>query len=304
MARDLNDRRVPHRDPAHVIDRHRLLVVGQRIRRHAIHGTQRAIQADHYAGQRLVAQRHHHPKPAPGKPRAQHHRAHPGDLGPVAVVPLQPQPRLRDPRPRPASMPVPPPPLGLSDRPARRPIRPRIPHRHQHPMHHISPHQRARPIHLFIDLGRERVDQRPLTRPLRQPATRHVTRGNQPRHRLVIAPRQRRRCPQRPRRVRRLKDLHRFLAFLHRRPPRVALTTTHIPVPASQDSRHGGFATHGKVKSGLRQAMARPRRRIPRSPCADADLVHGALEPEGQSGVGAFAGTPDCCLEHALQTRL
>ena len=105
------------------------------------------------------------PPRAPRRPRARRRS------------PTTAQPRLRDPRPRPASMPVPPPPLGLSDRPARRPIRPRIPHRHQHPMHHISPHQRARPIHQFIDLGRERVDQRPLTRPFRQPAPRHVTRG-------------------------------------------------------------------------------------------------------------------------------
>ena len=143
MARDLNDRRVPHRDPAHMLDRHRLLVVGQRIRRHAIHGTQRPIQADHHAGQRLVAQRHHHPKPRPRQPRAEQHRAHPGDLGPVAVIPLQPQPRLRDPRPRPPPVLVAPPALRSRDRPPRRAIRPLIPHRDQHPVHDISPHQRA-----------------------------------------------------------------------------------------------------------------------------------------------------------------
>ena len=33
-------------------------------------------------------------------------------------------------------------------------------------------------------------------------------------------------------------------------------------------------------------------------------LLLGAREPVDKSGVGALAGTPDCCLEHALQHRL
>ena len=74
MTRDLNDRRVADRDPAHVLDRHRLLVIRQRVGRHATHRAQRAVQPDHHARQRLVAQRHHHPKPRPRQPRAEQHR--------------------------------------------------------------------------------------------------------------------------------------------------------------------------------------------------------------------------------------
>ena len=64
MTGDLDDRRVADRDPAHVIDRHRLLVIGQRVGRHAIEQPQRAVQPDHHRRQRLVAQRHHRPDSA------------------------------------------------------------------------------------------------------------------------------------------------------------------------------------------------------------------------------------------------
>ena len=206
MARNLDDRRVAHRDPAHMLDRHRLLVVRQRIRRNTIDHPQRPIQANHHRRQRLVAQRHHHPKPRPRQPRTEQHRPRPGDLRPVTVIPLQPQPRLRNPRPRPAPVLVAPTPLGLRNRPPRRAIRPLIAHRDQHPMHHISPHQRAGTIDQLIDLRRERVNQRPLPCPFGQPTTRRVARRDQPRDRLVITPRQRRRSPQRPRRVIRLQE--------------------------------------------------------------------------------------------------
>jgi hypothetical protein len=33
-------------------------------------------------------------------------------------------------------------------------------------------------------------------------------------------------------------------------------------------------------------------------------LTLGARGPVNESGVGAFAGTPDCCLERAFQRRL
>ena len=33
-------------------------------------------------------------------------------------------------------------------------------------------------------------------------------------------------------------------------------------------------------------------------------IVLGAREPDVKSGVGALAGTPDCCHEHELQHRL
>ncbi len=66
-----------------------------------------------------------------------------------------------------------------------------------------------------------RVNQRPLPRPLGQPASRRVPRSNKPRDRLVITPRQHRRTTQRPRPVIRLKNLHRFLRFLDGRPPQI-----------------------------------------------------------------------------------
>src|SRR3954447_23093343 len=51
-----------------------------------------------------------------------------------------------------------------------------------------------------------------------------------------------------------------------------------------------GLAGWGAVGDDLRAAR---RRRLPL----------GAREPVDKSGVGALAGTPDCCLEHALQHR-
>jgi hypothetical protein len=53
-------------------------------------------------------------------------------------------------------------------------------------MHNIRPHQRAGAIDQLIDLLSKRINQRPLTRPLGQPTTRCLPRGDQPRDRLVI----------------------------------------------------------------------------------------------------------------------
>ena len=161
MTGDLDDRRVADRDPAHVLDRHRLLVIGQRVGRDAIEPPQRPVQPDHHRRQRLVAQRHHHPIPRPRQPRAEQHRPGAGDHRPVAIVPLQPQPRLRDPRPRPPPVLLAPPALGLRDRPPGRALRPLIPHRDQLRVRLISADPPARAIDQLLDLRRERVDQRP-----------------------------------------------------------------------------------------------------------------------------------------------
>ena len=215
MTGDLHDRRVADRDPAHVLDRHRLLVIGQRIRRDAIEPPQRPVQPDHHRRQRLLAQRHHDPIPRPRQPRAEQHRPRPGDHRPLAIVPLQPQPRLRDPRSRAPPVLLPPATLGLRHRPPRRALRTLIAHRDQLRMRLISTDPTARAIDQLLDLHRERVHQRPPPLALRQPATRRLPSGDQPRDRLVITPRQHRRPSQRPGQVIRLKDLHRFLRFLH-----------------------------------------------------------------------------------------
>jgi hypothetical protein len=86
----------------------------------------------------------------------------------------------------------------------------------------VSPDLPAGAIDQLIDLPSERIHQRPLARPYRQPTTRLLPRSDQPRDRLVITPHQRRRATQRPGHVIRLKNLHRFLAFLHDRPPQAA----------------------------------------------------------------------------------
>ena len=74
MTGNVDDRRVADRDPAHVIDRHRLLVIGQRVGRHTVEPPQRPVQPDHHRRQRLLAQRHHHPIARPRQPRAEQHR--------------------------------------------------------------------------------------------------------------------------------------------------------------------------------------------------------------------------------------
>jgi hypothetical protein len=82
----------------------------------------------------------------------------------------------------------------------------------------VSANPPTRAVDQLIDLPGERINQRPPPRTLRQPAALHLARGDQPGDRLVITPSQRRRPPQRSGQVIRLKDLHRFLRFLHLSP--------------------------------------------------------------------------------------
>ena len=228
-----------------MLDRHRLLVVGQRIRRNTI---------DHAAAS----------DPARSPPTAASCRATappPGTATTPATRRTTPSATRRPPArphnptaattPAAGSTAVPPPvlvaptALGLRDRPPRRAIRPLIAHRDQHPMHHISPHRRAGAIDQLIDLRRERVNQRPLPRPCRQPATRRVPRRDQPRDRLVITPRQRRRSTQRARQ-RHTPQGSPSLPPVSSQPPSSdrALTTTRARVPAPQDRTVGRNRGH------------------------------------------------------------
>ena len=169
MARDLNDRagcgpRSRTRDRPSPSSRYRSA------RRSARRRTARSARSSPIttARQRLVAQRHHHPKPRPRQPRAEQHRPRSRRPGPVAIVPLHPQPRLRDPRPGP------PPVLAAAtgawpQRPpaascATTPDSPSRPASHAPTSARI---QRARAIDQLLDLRRERVHQRPAAAPAR-----------------------------------------------------------------------------------------------------------------------------------------
>ena len=212
---NLHDLRITDRDPAHVINRHGLLVVGQTVSGTAPEHAHRAIQAHHHRWQRFVAQRHHHPEPRPRQPRAEQHRRPPGDLRPVAVVPLHPQPRLRDPRPRPPPVLATPPPLGLRDPPARRPLRPQVADRDQLPVRGISPDLPVRAVDQLIDLlGEQRLHRRPGALHDRHPA-RPLTLPDPVRDRLVITSDQARRRAERARQVIRLQNLHHSLRLHH-----------------------------------------------------------------------------------------
>ena len=148
---------------------------------------------------RLVTQRHHHPIPRPRQPRAEQDRRTAGDLGPVAVVPLQPQARLRDPRPGAAPVLLAPAPLRLCDRPSGRALRPLIADRHELAVRGIRPDLPARAIHQLIDLLAVPVPRR-APPSLRLQAAVPVTDRDPMRDRLVIAPGKQRRSAQRSRR--------------------------------------------------------------------------------------------------------
>ena len=57
--------RITHRHPGHVLGGHRLLVVGQHVRRRPTQGAQGDIQGGHHRGRGLVPDRQHHTEPAP-----------------------------------------------------------------------------------------------------------------------------------------------------------------------------------------------------------------------------------------------
>ncbi len=214
MTGHRDDLRVADRDPAHMIDGHRLLVVGQHVGRRATERTQRPVQPDHHRRQRLVTQRHHNPEPRPRQPCAEQHRLATIDDRPVAVVELHPQARLRRPRPRHPPVLAPPPTLRDRDPPPRRARRAEIAERDQLLVSLVRPDLPVRTIDQLIDLLLElTVHRRPLPiDPRQQP---EVALAHPVRHRLVITPRQLRRSPQRAGQIVCLQDLHHFLRFLH-----------------------------------------------------------------------------------------
>ena len=220
MPSHRHDLRVAHSDPAHVIHRHRLLVVSQQIGRRAVEHPQRPVDRHHHRRDRLIAQRHHDPEPRPRQPRAEQHRLAPIDDRPIAIIELRPQPRLRRPRSRDPSMLTPPPTLGLSDPPPRRPRRPEVPERDQLAVRDIPPNLPVRARDELVDLPLIlELHRRALALELRhQPKVplRHPVRD-----RLVITTRQLCRAAQRSGQIVCLQDLHHFLRFLHTRPPRL-----------------------------------------------------------------------------------
>jgi hypothetical protein len=136
-----------------VLDRHRLLVIGQPIGRRPAEPAQRGIQAGDHARQGLVPDRQHHPEPAPRQPGAKQQGRPPADHRPAAVVPLQPHPRLGHPGPvdpPPAGLPGP---LGRSHRSPGRALRPLIAERDQLVVGDISAQLAAAALHPLLQLG-------------------------------------------------------------------------------------------------------------------------------------------------------
>ena len=217
VAADGHDLRVADRDPADMIDRHRLLVIGQRVGRRAAERAQRAVDRHHHRRHRPIAQRDHDPEPRPRQPRTEQRRRPAADDRAVAIVPLHPQPGLGHPRPCPPPMLGTPPPLGVSDRPPGRALRTHVAHRDQPLMRLIRADLPPRAIDPLLDLDRERIDLRPGPRRRRQPAARLITGTHPMRDRLVITPRQHRRATQRAGQVIRLQNLHHFLRVLQAR---------------------------------------------------------------------------------------
>ncbi len=220
MAADRHDRRVADRDLADMIDRHRLLVVGQRVGRRPAERAQRTVQRQHDRRHRAVAQRQHDAVARPRKPRAEQHRRPARHQGPVAVVPLHPQAGLNDPRPRPPAVLGAPPALGIGDRPPGRALRTHVAHRDQPLMRRIRADLPARTVDPLLDLHRERIHPRPRPHRHRQPAAGLVTRTHPLRDGLVITARQLRRTTQRASQVKRFQDLHHFLRALQAGPLR------------------------------------------------------------------------------------
>jgi len=150
--------RIPDRDPGDVLDRDGLLVVGQHIGRHPTQPPERHVQGREHRGHRLVTDREHHPEPRPGQPRHEQHRLHTVDDRPVAVVVLQPHPRLGDPGPVHPHMPCPIGLLDLRDRTAGRPLRTGVPQREQLLVGHIGTNLALGPFDPLLDLGQILID--------------------------------------------------------------------------------------------------------------------------------------------------
>ena len=71
VAAGRDDHRVADRDPGDMIDRDRLLVVGQPVRRRPTEGAHRPVQTADHRRQGPVPRRDHDPEPRPRQPRAE-----------------------------------------------------------------------------------------------------------------------------------------------------------------------------------------------------------------------------------------
>ena len=216
MAADRDDRRVAHRDPAHMISRDGPFVVGQRVSRDAPNQAQRAVEAHDHARHRAIPQRQHDPVARPRKPRAEQARRASRDLRPVAVIPLQPAARLGHPRPRAAPVLNAPYPLRPSDRSSRRALRPQIAHQNELFVRLVRPDPALRQVNPLLDLLAVPLDPRTSANTRRQPAPSLITSPHPMRDRLVITARELRGAAQRARQIKRLKNLHNFLRSLQR----------------------------------------------------------------------------------------
>jgi hypothetical protein len=154
-----DDVRVADRDPRYMVGGEGLLVIRQAIGRHTTEGPQGGVDTGDHRRQGLVADRYHHPKAGPRQPGAEQAGAHTIDDGPVAVVPLEPQPRLHHPRP------VHPPVTrherrsDLSCRATAGAFRAGKSHGNQLVVGNISADLALRRLHPLLELGEERVDQ-------------------------------------------------------------------------------------------------------------------------------------------------
>jgi len=205
-----HDSGMAHRDPGHMLDRDRLRVVAQQIRRNTADMAQRRVQTRDQRAHRLIPDRDHHPEPRPGKPRAEQVRLATVHPRPVAPVELQPQPRLSHPRSIRAPPTRPPCCLRRPHRPPGGAFRPRKSHRHKAFVHSVCPDLPLRRVDQLLHLGQERVDQLRSRSPRpheRIPAT-GITQCHIPLHRLCITPGQLRRRMRAASQVVRLQDLH------------------------------------------------------------------------------------------------
>ena len=206
--------RVAHRDPGDVLDGDGLLVVGQHVGRHPAQASERLVQGGEHARHRLVAQREHDPEPRPRQPGDEEDGLDSIDDGAVAVVVLQPHPRLGDPG---SVDPHPPSTVGLldlRDRSSGGAFRAGVAQSEQLFVGHVGADLAERTLDPLLDLGQVHVDQlRPGSR-LVELAGRG-TALDVVLHGVVRAAGQLAGITQRPSQVVGIQDFHDLLGRLH-----------------------------------------------------------------------------------------
>ena len=241
MAAQRHHARVADRYPGHMLDGHRLGVVGQQIRRRPADDPQRPVQARCQAAQALIPRREHHPEPRPGQPAAKQLRAPPADPRALPPVPLQPHPRFRYPRPVRPPAPGPPGGLQLGHRPPGRALRPAIAHRGQLAVHHIGADPAITAVDQLLHLGQERI-YRPGTAPGFQRICPGITQRHITGHGLTVSPGQLRRRMRATAQVIRLKNFHDLPARLGHGPSGTVGEMSHL------EPTHPGGTTHLRTR--------------------------------------------------------